>query len=460
MKVQRFITATGFFIIILAATACKDSSPVTPAKSKTDLLTQTSWQIQKVYDISSSPGQKIDITSQMPYVYETFNKDGTVYTSVMNGTWEFINQETQILLNKGTSSQLTLDILELTETVFHFKANIPSDNGITVWEMISYPAKISGDRSPVANFDTLWNQYNVRYSFFDLKHIDWTALYNIYKPQVTATTTDLDLFKIISSMLSNLKDGHVNFITPYGNYAYMDWYKKYPQNFLGLNAVIPYMSTDFGNTANGYMHYGIISNDIGYVYVGPNFQGNSNTWSSSIDQIIAALKDTRGIIVDIRNNGGGSDNLANIVAGRFADRNRTFCYYRWKNISANHSDFTDFIPMTIAPQGVRQFTKPVILLTNRHVFSSAEEAVLMFKSFPQVKCIGDTTGGGSGNPIILQLPNGWTYWVPRWIMYTTAKETYENIGLAPDIYARITAADSIAGKDVILERAIQELKKQ
>jgi len=81
----------------------------------------------------------------------------------------------------------------------------------------------------------------------------------------------------------------------------------------------------------------------------------------------------------------------------------------------------------------------------------------MFKALPNVTVIGDTTGGGSANPITLTLPNGWSYRVSRWIQYTAQKTIFEGTGLPPDIPLWITSADSSAGRDVILERAIQVL---
>jgi len=169
------------------------------------------------------------------------------------------------------------------------------------------------------------------------------------------------------------------------------------------------------------------------------------------------LKDCKGIAVDIRSNGGGSDAFGNIVAGRFADQLRTYSYIRWRS-GPSHSDFTDYQAATIQPQGPRQFTKRVALLTNRRCFSSAEGTILMMKALPNVTQIGDTTGGGSANPITLTLPNGWSYRVSRWIQYTAQKTVFEGIGLPPNIPIWISPADSVAGRDAILERAIQFLR--
>ena len=42
--------------------------------------------------------------------------------------------------------------------------------------------------------------------------------------------------------------------------------------------------------------------------------------------------------------------------------------------------------------------KPVIILTNRSVYSAANEFVKYMKCCPKAKIVGDKTGGGAGLP--------------------------------------------------------------
>jgi hypothetical protein len=442
-------------VVALFLAGCK-SSPVEPSLTKTDLLTGTTWQLQKALALGPAAGQTTDITSQFPYLSMSFTKDGKYLTPVHNGTWQFVENETSILIDKDSASQMTARIVELSATSLHFTIPTPS----VVLQMpldLSFVAQQAVASSPEMNFETLWKEFDTRYSFFEIKKIDWGALYSLYRPQVTSTTTDAQLFQVMSSMLSNLKDGHVNLTTSVGTYAYAGWYSQYPTNFLGTTAAARYFSTDYGTTAGGYLRYARIADSIGYLYIGPILTGDQILWSQSIDIIINTLKDCKGIVVDIRSNGGGSDAFGNIVAGRFADQLRVYSYVRWRS-GPSHSDFTDYQASTIEPQGPRQYTKRVALLTNRRCFSSAEGTILMMKALPNVTQIGDTTGGGSANPITLTLPNGWTYRVSRWIQYTAQKTVFEGIGLPPNIPVWISSADSAAGRDAILERAIQHLR--
>ena len=434
---------------------CKSSSPVESTFSKTDLLTGTVWVLQKALALGPSPGQTTDITSQFPYLSMAFTKDGKYQTAVHSGTWQFIDNETSILIDKDSSSQMTAKIVELSASTFHFTIATPTVS-LPMPVDLSFAPQQMAVSSAATNFETLWKEFDTRYSFFEVKKINWDSLHGVYGAQVSSQMSDGQLFQILSAMLGVLKDGHVNLITPVGTYFYTGWYTRYPTNFLGTTAIARYLSSDYGTTAGGYMRYGKISGDLGYLYIGPNLTGDAVVWGQAIDVIMDSLKATRGIVVDIRNNGGGNDGLGNIVAGRFADQQRTYGYIRWRN-GPLHSDFTDYQAGTVQPQGPRQFTKPVALLTNRHCFSSAEGTILMFKALPNVTVIGDTTGGGSANPISLTLPNGWSYSVSRWIQYTAQKTVFEGAGLPPDIPQWITPADSAAGRDAILERAILHL---
>ena len=165
------------------------------------------------------------------------------------------------------------------------------------------------------------------------------------------------------------------------------------------------------------------------------------------------LPGARSLIVDIRNNRGGSPSLALEIAGRFTDRERVFGYLRLRNGPA-HGDFTDYLTETVGPVGAHQFTGEVFLLTNRQVISAAEQFVLAMKTQPTVIVVGDTTAGASGGPIVRELANGWTYQMSEWIEYTPDRRIFEGIGLPPDVAIKPTAAAAVNGRDLVFESVL------
>lgn len=441
-------------ILLFIAAGCKNDPPAESISQTRRLLTGTSWKITKALDIGSNPAAPIDITLQMPISFLTFGSNGTFSSSNISGTWEFAEGETKITLNSiDFGVPVSADILELTENLMRLKMTFMQPDSTRILEVRFAPFK--PDFSPEVNFEEIWKEFDARYSFFTVKKINWDSVYSFYRPQVKSNTTDGELFQIMSNMLRTFKDGHVNLYTPLGTFAYSDWYTKHPQNFISSSAITKYLSKDYGTLVSGNMRYGKI-NDLGYIYIGPNLVGSDADWTKAMDKVMDSLKNTKGIVIDIRNNGGGSDGLGMIVASRFCDRQRIYSYTSWR-LGPKHNDLTIPAAQTITPASRQLYLKPVALLTNRRCFSAAEGTILMFRVLPNVTTIGDTTGGGSGNPVTLLLPNGWSYRLSRWIQYTADMEVFEGTGLAPKIPVGISQEDLNAGKDAILEYAVSYL---
>jgi hypothetical protein len=310
------------------------------------------------------------------------------------------------------------------------------------------------ENSPQNNFDILWHEFDHYYSFFVYKGINWDSLYAVYRPQVNNTTGDGQLFAVMSSLLSNLKDGHVNLYARTSTFSYTDWYTRYPRNLNFNDVKQNYLKNQFRVTSGGTFLYGKVADSVGYIYIGSFGGGNYQ----AIDDILAEYQGLKALIIDVRFNGGGNSNNADLVAQRFFDQRRLVSYIQWRN-GPKHSDFTDFIPIYLDPDGPVRFTKPVAVLTNRLCFSSTESFILSMMTLPNVSLVGDTTGGGSGNPLFRELPNGWTYRIPRWIEYTADRKPYEGIGIPPKYPVWISKADSLAGRDTILDTALQLLSK-
>jgi hypothetical protein len=301
-----------------------------------------------------------------------------------------------------------------------------------------------------AVFQLLWEEFDRYYAFFEYKNIDWDEAYQRYHPQATGAN-EQELLDVLCRMAAELEDGHVNIFTPDDGCGY-DFTAGAPSNAPVLAA--PYLY-EVKNLSNA-MQYGRLRDhpNIGYVRIN-RFSGERIEFSV-IDQALEQLQDTKALIIDLRDNGGGSDRNSEVVASRFATERRMYRRFRYRN-GPEHDQFTEWIEDYIGPAGPRQYTQPVALLTNRRCFSTTEDFVLAMKRFDHVQTVGDTTGGGSGNPIFRELPNGWVYRLSHWQMQTAEGEFFEGIGLPPDHLQWISQQDSLEGRDAILERAVQLL---
>ena len=304
--------------------------------------------------------------------------------------------------------------------------------------------------SPMGNYDALWSIIDERYCFFEQARqqhgLDWDDVYHKYKPQVQAAENNAELFDIYGNMLRELKDGHVNLTSDYGTTYYWDWSLNHPLNFsdsLQRN----YLGNDFRLT-NG-IKYTTLPSNIGYMYVG-SFE--SSLSSDNVSLMLLRLAESKGIIIDIRNNGGGMLTSAEELAAHFVSE-KTHCGYIQHKTGKGHNDFSSPEKLYIEPNGVI-WKKPVVVLTNRAVYSSANHFVMLVKPLPQVVVIGDKTGGGSGLPLNSTLPNGWTVRFSACpILDIEGKHT--EFGIAPHEEVQITSADWNNGRDTIIERAIE-----
>lgn len=308
------------------------------------------------------------------------------------------------------------------------------------------------DDDPEANFDQLWKEVDRHYAFFDESGVDWNALYDEYRPQVSATTSDRELFGVMSEMLDRLGDRHSSLTAPFGQYFYVQQHDDYPANFdwpLAKAQIVPPVRV----SSNSHIVYGRLNDDVGYIYL-PVFD---ERWAGDMDRVLDDLSGVKALVLDVRSNVGGSTNALPAIIGRFVDERRVYARHQYRDGPA-HADFSRMFESVIEPRGAR-FSGPVAVLTNRKCFSTTEDFVLAVNALPTMFTVGDTTGGALGNPINRELPNGWVFTVSRWKTFVPdGTRVFEGVGIAPDYLTQLDQVDVDRGLDTIISRAVELLE--
>lgn len=302
-----------------------------------------------------------------------------------------------------------------------------------------------------AIFDDLWRDFDLHYSFFELKDVNWDTLRAVYRPRALAASNDTAFAARLGDMLRTLQDVHVS-LTTAGVGSTLAYVSPYDTASTGFSSAVVFRNyiTPSALTSGRHLEYGFAAPGVGYARIA-SFEGAG--WDGEMDEALAAMPHATSMIVDVRNNRGGSVALATRIAGRFATGSHRYGWVRLRN-GPKHDDFTDYIEENVSPAGAKKFRGPVYVLTNRRDFSSAEDFVLAMRALQRVTIVGDTTAGASGGPISRELANGWSYELSEWIEYTPGKKTFEGIGLGPDVVVRAAPTDVAAGKDAALERAL------
>ena len=309
--------------------------------------------------------------------------------------------------------------------------------------------------TPAGNFEALWQIIDEHYCFFDYKQheygLDWNEVYNKYKVRVNDKMSDTQLFEVLCDMLAELRDGHVNLSSSYDYGRYWTWHEAFPKNFSDTLSRA-YMGTDY-KIASG-LRYRVLDDNIGYIryesFLNPVGEGN-------LDDVLSYLALCRGLIIDIRNNGGGELTTAEKIAARFVHE-KTLVGFMQHKTGKGHHDFSSLEPRYLEPSSNIRWHKGVCVLTNRSVFSAANDFAVIMHALPNVKLVGDHTGGGSGMPMSNSLPNGWSVRFSACPMYDKDKQQTE-FGIAPDVAASLTDEATAQGIDPIIETAREMLIK-
>lgn len=304
------------------------------------------------------------------------------------------------------------------------------------------------------NFDALWTVVDQHYCFFDEKEVDWNEVYRRYRPRVADDMRALEFFNLCAQMLDELRDGHVNLSSSFKVSYYRKWWSDYPQNYDERLVEQYYMKFDYSTV--GGIDYAVLASNVGYIRY-PSF--SYPVGESALDAILSQFALCKGIIIDVRNNGGGAITNVETLVSRFIGERMlagTICH----KTGPGHNDFSDPFPFYFEPAepGRVKWIKPVVVLTNRSTFSAANNFVSIMQYVPGVSIVGARTGGGSGMPFSSEIPCGWGIRMSACPVYDPMGKTTEfGVDPTPGCEVDLDPVLALAGIDTMLDFAVETI---
>lgn len=207
----------------------------------------------------------------------------------------------------------------------------------------------------------------------------------------------------------------------------------------------------------------MLAGDIAYLKLG---EFEDDRGAEVLKQHLPQILKAKGLILDVRDNGGGSSNYGWDVLTWLSDRPipkpaiRSLEYVptlrAWNGPSETWKNLGD-PDGTYSKPRKHHYTGPVAVLIGPHTFSAAEDFVVSFEAMKRGILVGQRTAGSTGQPLGFKLPGGGSARI------CTLDETFPDgrkfvgIGIAPQIKVEPTVADIRAGRDPAVASAVKAL---
>lgn len=309
---------------------------------------------------------------------------------------------------------------------------------------------VSNDHLSV--FELYWNDFDENYPGFIQRNINWDSIKQVNIEEIESGISDEEFWTVMKNTSLCFKDIHLQLIRSQNIIRYNS---NNPNSANSVTSISDYLENS-KNINNIFFTASIKNENIAYISI-PSFSSSLDVSNFEIiDAILAEFSFANGLIIDIRSNSGGANSNQRTVASRFLKEQ--FVVQHQLRDGPNHDDFADPILDNITPNGVFQFTKPVVVLTNANTASGAEIFAMILKSQDHVSIVGDITAKGFGNSVWRELPNGWNYRMTTTLVSDENGISYEGIGITPDELVWISKTDSINNIDTQLEKAIEFLQ--
>ncbi|MFH1548297.1 MAG: S41 family peptidase [Candidatus Omnitrophota bacterium] len=308
------------------------------------------------------------------------------------------------------------------------------------------------------NFNLIWSRFDSTYPSFVRKGIDWTAIKKQYELRASQAKTVEEFLDVIQEMLSQLKDAHIWIDTPKGRrYTYDTYNPEVNYSNYNFKSLRKYMKSikQVGNT----ILIGKTEDNLAYVAFA-NWNTNTENDVGKFKKLFPDIMNSRGMIVDVRANYGGSEPLSRKVAELFTDKPVVYARSQFRN-GPLHTDLTEPVDRILEPNKERiYYSKPVILLIGQECASSNESFISAMNQLSQVTLVGDRTAGSSGNPtfIELNLPVKISVGIPQWIDLLPDGTPLEEKGIQPDIFIVAPKEDFSGDNDPVLKKGLELLR--
>lgn len=308
-------------------------------------------------------------------------------------------------------------------------------------------------------FEAYWNGMNNNYVFWGIDTTNWDNMYKIYKPvfaglNINSTADIQRSIGYFRAMDAGLVDSHytLSFSPPVQDSSVSPAYERKLRAGIIRTHYVFYQYDAMHYLDNGYIDgidsinllegnrteavAGTIKGTI--LYLGFNqfnlqnsYTGADNGVKKAIQFFINYLRNPpagfKGIVIDIRGNGGGNVNDLNFLVGNLISNRMKIGYVRYKG-GNGRLDYTPWADAVVSPQqGATAVTVPVVALTDIWTVSMAELTAMSIRLLPAGHTVGETTWGANGPITANEILNGGQFTAANFVSVYTSSSMFKYI---------------------------------
>ncbi len=183
-------------------------------------------------------------------------------------------------------------------------------------------------------------------------------------------------------------------------------------------------------------------------------------------RLIDGAADLKGLILDLRYNGGGSDQVSFDMVSRLIDRPLDGPVYEVTSYRPDRRAFRQPQEVIrtqprVTPAAGRRFLGRLIVLIGTQSHSATESGFLsVIRQRPDTTFMGEPTAGSTGQPLVFPLPGNAIGVVCSRRSLTPDGRDFVGIGFTPDVNARLTQEDLFLGRDSTIDAALTRMRSR
>jgi carboxyl-terminal processing protease len=368
------------------------------------------------------------------------------------------------------------------------------------------------------DFEIFWQTMNELYINFELRGVDWNKVYKDASQSLDDMKSEEELFGFLAALIEPLGDPHAVLInaplsqqldesitaalkneqTPifsasrkktlsqklfeeYVSTLNLDDDLNEEQLQSAENYIVDGVETmreiildyadenaDIETSAADEIAWFKTPDNIGYLFIGSmaDYTENKSTLISdiasdlaiaevSINQALQDLENTKGLIIDVRFNDGGQDQIALNFVRHFMSQSQVI----YAKSAGRGASATPLKEVLLDPQSDNIYVKPTAVLVSGDTVSAAELFTLAMASLPQVTIIGEPTAGAFSDILVKRLTSDIVFGVSNETYFDTQGNNYEEVGIPPDITVPFaTLQERQDGYDAGIDKAIEWIK--